>query len=50
MRHPGCPDLWCRPESDAAALIPQASSAGTLAAVSYTPPGLEEVFMELVGT
>jgi hypothetical protein len=37
-------------ESDAAALIAQASSAGALAAVSYAPPGLAEVFLELVGS
>ena len=36
-------------ESDAAALIAQASSAGTVAAVSYEPPDLAEVFLELVG-
>jgi len=35
--------------SDAAALIAQASSVGTLASVSYTPPDLDEVFLELVG-
>ena len=49
MRHRGCPDFLVPAESDAAALIAQASSAGTLAAVSYTPPGLDEVFLELVG-
>ena len=37
-------------ESDAAALIAEASSAGTVAAVIYQPPGLDEVFLELVGS
>jgi len=35
-------------ESDSAGLIAQASAAGTLSAISYEPPGLEEVFLELV--
>ena len=46
---PGVSRFLVPAESDAAALIAQASSAGTLAAVSYTPPGLDEVFLELVG-
>ena len=37
-------------ESDPAALIAEASSAGTVAAVTYQPPGLDEVFLELVGS
>ena len=36
--------------SDAAVLIAQASAAGPLAAVSYEPPGLDEVFLELVNS
>lgn len=36
--------------SDAAMLIAQASAAGTLAAVSYEAPGLDEVFLELVSS
>jgi len=36
-------------ETDASALIAQAASAGEVAAVSYQPPGLDEVFLELVG-
>lgn len=35
-------------ESDAAALIAAASKVGELAAVIYEPPGLDEVFLELV--
>ena len=46
---PGVSRFVVPAESDAAALIGQASSAGTIAAVSYTPPGLDEVFLELVG-
>ncbi len=46
---PGVSRFVVPAESDAAALIAQASSAGTLAAVTYVPPGLDEVFLELVG-
>ena len=46
---PGVSRFVVPAESDAAALIGQASSAGTIAAVSYTPPGLDEVILELVG-
>ena len=46
---PGVSRFVVSAESDAAALITDASSAGTLAAVSYAPPGLDEVFLELVG-
>ncbi len=35
-------------DSDPAALIAQASAAGGLASVAYEPPGLNEVFLELV--
>ncbi|MEE9416665.1 MAG: ATP-binding cassette domain-containing protein [Acidimicrobiales bacterium] len=35
-------------ESDAAKLIADASTVGDLAAVSYEPPGLDDVFLELV--
>jgi len=35
--------------SDPAALIAQASLAGSVSAVSFQPPGLDEVFLELVG-
>ena len=45
---PGVSRFLVSAESDAAALIADASSAGTLAAVSYAPPGLDEVFLELV--
>lgn len=34
--------------TDAAELIASAASAGAVSAVSYEPPGLEEVFLELV--
>ena len=35
-------------ETDPAALIAEASAAGGMASVTYSPPGLDEVFMELV--
>lgn len=35
--------------TDSAALIASAAQVGTLEAVSYEPPGLEEVFLDLVG-
>ncbi len=47
---PGVSRFVVPAESDAAALIAQASSAGPLAAVTYVPPGLDEVFLELVGS
>ena len=46
---PGVSRFKVPAESDASAIIAQASSAGTLAAVRYEPPGLGEVFLELVG-
>ena len=36
-------------ETDAAALIADAARAGPVGAVTYEPPGLDEVFLELVG-
>lgn len=36
-------------EADAAALVASAAAAGEVAAVSFEPPGLDEVFLELVG-
>jgi len=47
---PGVSRFVVPAESDAAALIAQASSVGALAAVSFAPPGLDEVFLELVGS
>ncbi len=47
---PGVSRFVVPAESDATALIAEASSAGTVAAVSYQPPGLDEVFLELVGS
>jgi len=35
-------------DSDSAALIAEAAAAGAFASVSYEPPGLEEVFLEIV--
>ena len=35
--------------TDAATLVAEAATHGEVAAVSYTPPGLEEIFLELVG-
>ena len=35
-------------EADAAALIASAAAAGAVAAVTYAPPDLDEVFLELV--
>ena len=37
-------------DADAAALIASAAAAGQMAAVTYVPPGLDEVFLELVGS
>ncbi len=47
---PGVSRFVVSADTDAAALIAEASTAGRLAAVSYTPPGLDEVFLEMVGS
>ena len=36
-------------ETDSASLIAEAARAGSIASVSYEPPGLDSVFLELVG-
>ncbi len=36
-------------DSDASMLIAMAAAAGTVASVSYEPPGLDDIFLELVG-
>ncbi len=45
---PGVSRFVVPAESDAAALIAEAASMGEVAAVSYEPPGLDDVFLELV--
>ena len=45
---PGVSRFVVSAESDAAALIAEAASMGEVAAVSYDPPGLDDVFLELV--
>jgi ABC-2 type transport system ATP-binding protein len=45
---PGVSSFVVPAESDASALIADAASMGEVAAVSYEPPGLEDVFLELV--
>ena len=45
---PGVSRFVVPAESDAAALIADAASMGEVAAVSYEPPGLDDVFLELV--
>ena len=47
---PGVSRFVVSADTNAAALIAEASTAGRLAAVSYTPPGLDEVFLEMVGS
>ncbi len=47
---PGSSSFVVPAESDGAALITSAAAAGAIAAVSYEPPGLEEVFLDLVTT
>ena len=45
---PGVSRFVVPAESDASALIADAASMGEVAAVSYEPPGLDDVFLELV--
>ena len=47
---PGVSSFVVPAESDAAALIADAASKGEVAAVSYEPPGLDDVFLELMRT
>jgi len=35
-------------DSDSAALIAEAASAGAVASISFEPPGLDEVFLQIV--
>ncbi len=37
-------------DSDSAGLIAQAAAAGSFSSISYEPPGLEEVFLEIVAS
>jgi len=37
-------------DADPAALIAEAAAVGALSSVSYQPPGLEEIFIDIVGT
>ena len=45
---PGTSRFVVPAETDAAALIASAAAVGQVSAVSYEPPGLDEVFLELV--
>jgi hypothetical protein len=46
---PGITLIEVPANADSAALIASAAAAGSFVSVSYEPPGLEEIFIEIVG-